>query len=71
MRLAQSAAVLAGLADGTQVLLESDSCVIDWFGESRIVEVIGNDGLFPLLGVGLLSDRRLEVDYRSQSLALD
>ena len=67
----QSAAVTAGLADGTQVVLESYSCLIDWFGEWRMVEVIKNEGQFPLLGVGLLHDRRVEVDYRSGSLVLD
>jgi len=69
--LPQSAAVMAGLADGTQVVLESYSCVIEWFGELRLVEVIENDGQIPLLGVGLLSDRRLEVDYRKRTLVLD
>jgi len=64
-------AVLAGLADGTQVLLESYSCVIDWMDETRVVEVIENDGQFSLLGVGLLRDRRLEIDYRSRSLVIE
>ena len=71
MGLPQSAAVMAGLADGTQVVLESYSCVLDWFGNLRLVEVIENDGEIPLLGVGLLSDRRLEVDYGRRSLVLD
>jgi clan AA aspartic protease len=71
MDLPQSAAVMAGLADGTQVVLESYSCVIDRFGDLRLVEVIENDGEMPLLGVGLLNDRRLEVDYRKRSLVLD
>ncbi len=71
MGMPQSAAVMAGLADGTQVVLESYSCVIDGFGDSRMVEVIENDGQFPLLGVGLLRDRRLQVDYCSRSLILD
>ncbi len=71
MGMPQSAAVTAGLADGKQVVLESYSCVIEWFGGLRTIEVIGNDGQFPLLGVGLLRERRLEVDYRSRSLVLD
>jgi len=33
--LPQSAAIMAGLADGTQVVLDTFSCVIDWFGEGR------------------------------------
>jgi predicted aspartyl protease len=38
--LPQSAAVMAGLADGTQVVLDTFSCVIDWFGQERVVEVV-------------------------------
>ena len=71
MSMPQSAAVMAGLAEGTQTVLESYSCILDWFGDMRTVEVIENEGQFPLLGVGLLRDRRLEVDYRSRSLVLD
>jgi len=69
--LPKSAAVLAGLADGTEVVLDSYSCFIEWFGESRLVEVIENEGQFPLLGVGLLRERRLTVDYRSQTVVID
>lgn len=71
MRLPQSAAVMAGLADGTEVVLESFSCIIDWFGDARVVEVIESDTRFPLLGIGLLRDRRLEIDYRSRSVGVD
>jgi clan AA aspartic protease len=60
--LRQSAAVMAGLADGTRVVLETYSCIVQWFGHERIVEVVGNDGQFPLLGVGMLRDRRLEIE---------
>jgi clan AA aspartic protease len=68
--LSQSAAVMAGLADGSQVVLETFTCVLDWDGTPRIVEVIANDGQFPLLGVGLLQDRRLEVDYPKRIIEL-
>ena len=71
MGMPQSAAVMAGLADGSQIVLESYGCIVDWFGDLRRVEVIANEGQLPLLGVGLLRDRRLEVDYRSRSLLLD
>ena len=57
--LPQSAAVMAGLADGTQVVLDTFSCVIDWFGQERVVEVVENDGNLPLLGVGSISYTRL------------
>jgi len=68
--LQQSAAVVAGLADGTQVVLETYSCVVEWFGQERIVEVVENTGQYPLLGVGLLWDRWLEIDYRSRTLCI-
>jgi len=69
--LRQSAAVAAGLADGTQVVLETFSCILDWFGEDLAVEVVENDRQFPLLGVGLLQNRRLEVDYRLRTLSIE
>lgn len=68
--LQQSAAVVAGLADGTEVVLETYSCVVEWFGRERIVEVVENTGQFPLLGVGLLRDRRLEIDYPSRTVSI-
>jgi predicted aspartyl protease len=52
----QSAGILARLADGNVVTLESFTCILDWFGEHRVVEVIANDGELPLLGIGLLLD---------------
>lgn len=67
----QSAAVAAGLADGTQVILETFSCIIRWFEKDLAVEVVENDGQFPLLGVGLLKNRRLEVNYRLRKLSID
>jgi clan AA aspartic protease len=69
--LEKSAAVPAILADGTQIVLESYSCLLDWFGVERVVEVVENDGQFPLLGIGLLRNRRLEVDYRSSTVAIE
>jgi clan AA aspartic protease len=69
--LRQSAAVQAGLADGREVLLETYSCVLQWFGEDRDVEVVANEGRFPLLGIELLRDRRLTVDYSAGTLSLE
>jgi len=63
--LSKSASVLAGLADGTKVVLDCYSCTIDWFGTQRAVEVVENDGALPLLGIGLLRSRRVTIDYRS------
>jgi predicted aspartyl protease len=46
LQLSQSAAIAAKLADGTEVVLETYHCFLEWFGSVRAVEVIGNDGQF-------------------------
>lgn len=69
--LQQSAAVTAKLADGSRVVLETYDCTVEWFGQERSVEVVGNDGQFPLLGVGLLRERKLEIDYRARTLSIE
>jgi clan AA aspartic protease len=68
--LTQSSAVVAGLADGNEVVLETFSCVVDWFGEERHVEAIESDSQYALLGTGLLRDHKLEVDYRLRTLVI-
>ena len=68
--LTQSSAVMAGLADGKEVVLETFSCVIQWFGEERRIEVIESNGQYALLGTGLLRGRKLEIDYRLGTLAI-
>jgi clan AA aspartic protease len=68
--LTQSSAVMAGLADGKEVVLETFSCVVDWFGEERRVEAIESDGQYALLGTGLLQGHKLEVDYRLRTLII-
>jgi predicted aspartyl protease len=46
-------AVRAGLADGTEVDLDTYTCMLNWFGEWKRIEVLAGGGQFPLLGVGL------------------
>ena len=69
--LQQSGSVDAVLADGSQTELRTYSCVIEWFGTARNLEVIANDGEYPLLGVGLLLGLELLVDYRNLKLKLE
>lgn len=59
------------LADGSKVVLETFLCFLDWFGERKALQVIANDGSFPLLGAGLLERRVLHIYYAQRSLALD
>ena len=71
MELVQSAGIRAHLADGNEVTLESYSCVINWFGDRKSVEVIANNGELPLLGIGLLNLHRLVVDYKERNVTLN
>ncbi len=59
------------LADGSRVALETFLCFIEWFGQRVPLQVIANDGRFPLLGTALLDQRVLRVDYRLKTVELD
>jgi len=58
------------LADGSEIELDSYLCAVEWFGEWKEIEIVANQGEFPLLGVGLLLDHVLSVDYQSMTLTL-
>jgi len=66
--LAETEAILA---DGSKVQLETYLCYLDWFGQKIPVQVIANDGVYPLLGTGLLEQRILHIDYAAKNLSLD
>jgi clan AA aspartic protease len=59
------------LADGTKVTLETYVAYLDWFGELIPVQVVANEGQFPLLGTALLEKCRLTVNFVSKSVELD
>jgi clan AA aspartic protease len=69
--LPQSGAVGARLADGSAVVMDTYSCVLDWFGEEKQIEVVANSGRIPLLGVGVLRPHKLTVDYPLQTLTIE
>ena len=71
LALSQSGTVKAILADGSEVILQRYICLIDWFGEERDLEVVANDGEYPLLGVGLLVGRDLHISYRSGIITIE
>ena len=70
LNLPQSAAVRVALGDGSETVLNTYSCLIEWFRQDKQIEVIANTGQFPLLGVGLLRDHTLTVDYASRTLTI-
>lgn len=61
----------AVLADGRKVVLDTFLCYLDWFGDVIPLQVIANDGRFPLLGTGLLEERILHVNFVNKRLTLD
>jgi len=69
--LPRSGSIDGILADGSQTELNTYSIVIEWFGKERNLEVIANEGEYPLLGVGLLLGLELHVDYRNLRLKLE
>jgi clan AA aspartic protease len=70
-QMVQTAGIEARLADGSTALLEAFSCIMDWFGGDRPVEVIANEGEYPLLGIGLLIGYRLTVDYAQMTVTIE
>lgn len=56
--LRQSGSVDAILADGSQIEVGTYTCLVNWFGEERRLEVVANEGDYPLLGVGRILGRR-------------
>ena len=50
--------------------MDSFAAWIDWFGELREVEVIASEDQSTLLGVGLMLNHRLVIDYRTLRLTL-
>ena len=69
--LPQSGTVGAELGDGSAIVMNTYTCLIDWFGQEKQIEVVANNRQYPLLGIGLLSDHKLTVDYLSQTLTID
>jgi clan AA aspartic protease len=68
--LSRSSTVPGALADGSRVLFETFSCQVQWFGVEKTIEAIGSSGQFALIGVGLLEDSTLIVDYPARSVTL-
>ena len=58
------------LADGSKIAMESYFCVVDWFGHKIPVQVIENEGKFPLLGTGLLDGRNVNISYDTKTVAI-
>ena len=69
--LRHSGTLDAILADGSEIEMKTYTCFVNWFGEQRRLEVIANDGDYPLLGVGLLLGLVLCINYHTLELTLN
>jgi clan AA aspartic protease len=70
LNLSLSGTVGAVLADGTEVAMKTYACSIRWFGKWQHLEVVESVGEHALLGVGLLLDHKLSIDYQSGLVSL-
>ena len=71
LRLTRSAVVKAELGDGSETLLDTYTCWIEWLGEVKQIEVLAASiGKIPLVGVGLLRDCTLTIDYASRVVTI-
>lgn len=52
--LSQAGLMDVELGDGSHVAMKTYGCFVEWFGETRRVEVVASRGDHPLLGIGLL-----------------
>ncbi len=71
LELPASGTVKAALADGSIVTLQRHRCLVDWCGTERELEVVGNSGDYPLLGVSLLLGLDLTVSYRTGNVKIE
>lgn len=71
LALPHSGTVKAILADGSEVVMKTYACQINWFEEQRDLQVVANAGEYPLLGVGLLQGRDLYISYRSGEITIE
>jgi clan AA aspartic protease len=71
LKLTMLAETEAILADGSKVTLQTYVCFAEWFGSRVPLEVVANDGRFPLLGTAMLKSRVLHIDYPAMKLSID
>ena len=71
LALSKSGSVDAILADGSQIEVNTYTCIVNWFGEDRRLEVIANHGDYPLLGIGLLLGLEMRANYHTMELELN
>lgn len=62
--------VIASLADGSQSRLTSHQCIVTWLGKDHRVECQRSPVGLALLGVGLLEDCLLTINYPTRTVTV-
>jgi predicted aspartyl protease len=70
LKLPKATAVPSTLANGSRTLFEARRCTIEWFVASLPVGAIIGTGRFALIGVGLLEDLLVTIDYPGRTVSL-
>jgi clan AA aspartic protease len=70
LSLPRSSVLPGTVADGSSVLFETHSCQLDWFGRQLSVQAIRASGRFALIGVGLLENCTLTIEYPDRRVSL-
>ena len=59
------------LADGSKIVIQTFLGFVSWFGTTIPIQVISNDGKYPLLGTELLVGRKLSINYETKEVCLE
>lgn len=62
--------VSGAVADGSQVQFDACVCLNDWLGVRRRVDALVSSGRFALIGIRLLEDLTVTVNYPKQTVEL-
>jgi clan AA aspartic protease len=62
--------VTGGVADGSQVTFDTYACLVEWFGVKRSLIALSGRGQHALIGLGLLEDCTLTIDYPGRIVTL-
>lgn len=68
--LQPSQQIMITRADGSQISMDTYTCLLPWFGSVRQIEAIGKPGGNALIGVGLLQQHELIINYPARTLTL-
>jgi predicted aspartyl protease len=68
--LARSNTVTGRVATGSEVTFETASYVVAWFDRMQPTEAVISPGAFALVGIHLMSDCTVEIDYPARRVML-